>query len=108
MKKILILLLLINLNFTNTYSIEADVFIQSTVNRAAETLGAGLTKEERMDELKKIALDTVDIRGIGFYSLGAHRKTVNEQQKIEYMKAFENYFLQSLLFLWLYQYYHLL
>ena len=95
MKKILILLLLINLNFTNTYSIEADVFIQSTVNRAAQTLGAGLTKEERMDELKKIALDTVDIRGIGIYSLGVHRKTANEEQKIEYMKAFENYFLQS-------------
>ena len=95
MKKILILLLLINLNFTNTYSIEADVFIQSTVNRAAETLGAGLTKEERMDELKKIASDTVDIKGIGFYSLGVHRKTVNEEQKIEYMKVFENYFLQS-------------
>ena len=95
MKKILILLLLINLNFTNTYSIEADVFIQSTVNRAAQTLSAGLTKEERMDELKKIALDTVDIRGIGIYSLGVHRKTANEEQKIEYMKAFENYFLQS-------------
>jgi phospholipid transport system substrate-binding protein len=95
MKKILILLLLINLNFTNTYSIEADVFIQSTVNRAAQTLGASLTKEERMDELKKIALDTVDIRGIGIYSLGVHRKAANEEQKIEYMKAFENYFLQS-------------
>ena len=95
MKKILILLVLINLNFTNTYSIEADVFIQSTVNRAAQTLGAGLTKEERMDELKKIALDTVDIRGIGIYSLGVHRKTANEEQKIEYMKAFEDYFLQS-------------
>ena len=95
MKKILILLLLINFNFTNAYSIEADVFIQSTVNRAAETLGGSLTKEERMDELKKIALDTVDIRGIGFYSLGVHRKTTNEEQKIEYLKAFENYFLQS-------------
>ena len=95
MKKILIILLLINFNFTNAYSIEADVFIQSTVNRAAETLGAGLTKEERMDELKKIALDTVDIKGIGFYSLGVHRKTTNEEQKIEYLKAFENYFLQS-------------
>ena len=95
MKKILILLLIINFNLTNAYSIEADVFIQSTVNRAADTLGAGLTKEERMNELKKIALETVDIRGIGFYSLGAHRKTTNEEQKIEYMKAFENYFLQS-------------
>ena len=95
MKKIFILLLLINLNFTNAYSIEADVFIQSTVNRAAETLGGGLTKEERMDELKKIALDTVDIRGIGFYSLGVHRKIASKEQKIVYMKVFENYFLKS-------------
>ena len=71
MKKIIILLLLLNFNFTNSFSMEADVFVQSTVNRAAETLGGGLTKEERMDELKKIALDTVDIRGIGFYSLGS-------------------------------------
>ena len=95
MKKILILLLLINFNFTNAYSIEADIYIQSTVNRATETLSNGLTKKERMDELKKIALDTVDIRGIGFYSLGVHRKNANEEQKIEYIKAFENYFLKS-------------
>ena len=95
MKKILILLLLLNFNFTNTYSIEADVFVQSTVNRAAETLGGGLTKEERMDELKKIALDTVDIRGIGFYSLGSHRKSATNEQKNEYEKAFREYFLQS-------------
>ena len=95
MKKILILLLLINFNFTNAHSIEADIYIQSTVNRATETLSNGLTKKERMDELKKIALDTVDIRGIGFYSLGVHRKSINKEQKIEYMKAFENYFLQS-------------
>ena len=98
MKKILTYFLFTFIFFTNSnisFSIEPDVFIQSTVNRAADTLGAGLTKEERMDELKKIALDTVDIRGIGFYSLGVHRKTTNEEQKIEYLKAFENYFLQS-------------
>ena len=95
MKKILILLLLLNLNFTNTYSIEADVFVQSTVNRAAETLGGGLTKEERMNELKKIALDTVDIRGIGLYSLGTHRKSASDEQKKAYEKAFKEYFLQS-------------
>ena len=95
MKKILIFLFLFNFSFTNSHSIEADVFVQSTVNRAAETLGGGLTKEERMDELKKIALDTVDIKGIGFYSLGAHRKSASEEQKKEYEKAFSEYFLQS-------------
>ena len=95
MKKLLILLILFNLNFTNSFSIEADVFVQSTVNRAAETLSSGLTKEERMDKLKSIALDTVDIRGIGFYSLGAHRKGASEEQKNEYEKVFTEYFLQS-------------
>ena len=95
MKKILILLLLLNFNFTYSYSIEADVFVQSTVNRAAETLGGGLTKDERMDKLKKIALDTVDIKGISFYSLGVHRKNVSDEQKKEYEKAFAEYFLQS-------------
>ncbi|WP_440613865.1 MlaC/ttg2D family ABC transporter substrate-binding protein [Candidatus Pelagibacter sp. HIMB1748] len=95
MKKILILLVLFNLNLTNSFSIEADVFVQSTVNRAAETLSSGLTKEERMDELKSIALDTVDIRGIGFYSLGAHRKSASDEQKNEYEKVFTEYFLQS-------------
>lgn len=95
MKKILILLVLFNLNLTNSFSIEADVFVQSTVNRAAETLSSGLTKEERMDKLKSIALDTVDIRGIGFYSLGAHRKSASDEQKKEYEKVFTEYFLQS-------------
>ncbi len=95
MRKILLILLLLNFNFTNTYSIEADVFVQSTVNRAAETLSGGLTKEERSEELKKIALDTVDIRGIGYYSLGAHRKNASDLQKNEYEEAFKEYFLQS-------------
>ena len=95
MKKILILILLLNFNFTISNSIEPDIFIQSTVNRAADTLGAGLTKDQRMDELKKIAIDTVDIRGIGFYSLGTHRKSATDEQKTEYEKAFTEYFLQS-------------
>ena len=95
MKKLLILLVLFNLNLANGFSIEADVFVQSTVNRAAETLSSGLTKEERMAELRSIALDTVDIRGIGFYSLGAHRKSASDEQKKEYEKVFTEYFLQS-------------
>ena len=75
---------------TKSFSIEADVFVQSTVNRAADTLSSSLSKEERIDELKKIAKDTVDIRGIGFYSLGSHRKGLSEEKKNEYSKVFEN------------------
>ena len=89
------LILFISLPFIKVHSIEADIFVQSTVNRAAETLGGNLTKEERIEELKKIALDTVDITGIGFYSLGAHRKSLSDEKKKEYQKIFKDYFLKS-------------
>jgi len=88
-------LLIVFLNTSKVYSIEADVFVQSTVNRAAETLGGNLTKEERVEKLKNIALETVDIDAIGFYSLGAHRKNITEKQKNKYKKVFTEYFLKS-------------
>ena len=81
--------------FTKLHSIEPDVFVQSTVNRAAETLGGNLSTEERIEELKKIATDTVDIPGIGFYSLGKFRKTMTNEKKNEYQKIFREYFLKS-------------
>ena len=77
------------------FSIEPDVFIQSTISRAAETLGGNLNKEERIEKLKKIAIETVDIKGIGFYSLGAHRKSLTKEQLKDYKKVFEVYFLKS-------------
>ena len=82
-------------NFTKSYSIEADIFVQSTVNRAAKTLSGNLTKEERVEKLKEIARDTVDISGIGFYSLGAHRKNLNDDQLKRYVEVFSEYFLKS-------------
>jgi len=98
MKKIFtfVVLILIFFNFNNNaFSIEADVFVQSTVNRAAKTLGSGLTKEERIEKLKEIAKDTVDITGIGFYSLGKHRKNLSKEQLENYKIVFEAYFLKS-------------
>tara|TARA_B110000027_G_C15987649_1_gene241709 strand:- start:91 stop:690 length:600 start_codon:yes stop_codon:yes gene_type:complete len=82
-------------NIEKVYSIEPDVFVQSTVNRAAKTLGGNLSKDERITKLKKIALDTVDIRGIGLYTLGSFRKNLNNEQKKTYEKAFQEYFLKS-------------
>jgi len=90
---ILLFLSIPNINTAN--SIEPDVFIQSTVNRASDTLSGNNTKAERIEELKKIALDTVDIRGIGFYSLGSHRKNLSDKKKEEYSEIFKNYFLIS-------------
>jgi len=78
-----------------SYSIEPDVFVQSTVNRAASTLGGNLNKDQRVEELKKIAKETVDIYGVGMYSLGATRKSLTEEQLKTYNQVFENYFLKS-------------
>ena len=94
-KTILLIIFFTIASFTKILAIEPDVFVQSTVNRAAETLGSGLSKEERIEELKKIASDTVDIRGIGFYSLGSHRKNISDAQKKEYEEVFSDYFLVS-------------
>ena len=92
--KTLIILFIFSLP-SASHALEPDVFVQSTVNRAADTLGGNLSKEERIEELKKIAKDTVDIKGIGFYSLGSHRKGLSEEKKEEYSKVFENYFMTS-------------
>jgi phospholipid transport system substrate-binding protein len=81
--------------FERVHSIEADVFVQSTVNRAAKTLGGNFSKQERIEKLKSIAKDTVDIKGIGLYSLGAYRKNLTDEQKNNYEKLFEKYFLKS-------------
>ena len=95
MKKIILILVIFILNFTNSYSIEADVFVQSTVNRASQVLSKKISKEEKINELKSIAKETVDIKGVGFYSLGTIRKNLNDSQKIQYTKLFEDYFLKS-------------
>ena len=94
MKKIILILLLLNLN-NHVYSIEPDIFVQSTVNRASQILSKNISKEQKIDELKNIAKETVDIKGVGYYSLGSTRKTLNEDQKKQYLFLFENYFLKS-------------
>ena len=95
MKKYLFIFL-IYFSITNiVHSIEPDVFVQSTVNRASEVLSENISKDEKMEKLKKIALDTVDIKGIGFYTLGSVRKSLSQDQKDEYLEIFEQYFLKS-------------
>ena len=94
-KKIFFIIIIYFLSLNNIYSIEPDIFVQSTVNRASKILSENLTKEEKINELKKIALETVDIQGIGFYTLGSARKSLNEDQKKEYVKLFQEYFLKS-------------
>tara|TARA_B100000795_G_scaffold137655_1_gene102855 strand:+ start:790 stop:1386 length:597 start_codon:yes stop_codon:yes gene_type:complete len=97
-KKILTFLtfLIISLSsIVKVHSIEPDIFVQSTVNRAAKTLSGDFTKDERIEMLKEIAKDTVDINGIGLYTLGVYRKGLNEDQIENYKILFEQYFLKS-------------
>ena len=88
MKKLLILLYLLSLLTGSANSIEPDVFVQSTVNRASEILSKNISKEEKINKLKVIAKETVDIRGVGFYSLGSARKTLNDSQKKKIFRIF--------------------
>ena len=94
-KKIFALIIFFSLNFNSIQAIEPDVFVQSTVNRASQILSKNISKEEKINQLKSIARETVDIRGVGFYSLGSARKNLSDDQKIQYSKLFEDYFLKS-------------
>ena len=95
LRKFLLVLFFYSLIFSNSYSIEPDVFVQSTVNRASNILSKNISKDDKINELKVIAKETVDIKGVGFYSLGSVRKTLDENQKIKYSELFESYFLKS-------------
>tara|TARA_B100000989_G_scaffold18057_1_gene11903 strand:- start:190 stop:774 length:585 start_codon:yes stop_codon:yes gene_type:complete len=95
MKKIILFLFLFNLSYVNVHSLEPDIFVQSTVNQASQILSKNISREDKIKELKIIAKETVDIKGIGFYSLGSARKNLNDNQKKQYSKLFEDYFLKS-------------
>ena len=94
-KKLFIVIFIINFFGSNVWSIEADIFVQSTVNRASKVLSESISKNEKIEELKLIAKDTVDIKGIGYYTLGAARKNLNDANKSKYSNLFEEYFLKS-------------
>jgi len=89
----IILIYLSSINFT--YSMEPDVFVQSTVNRASKVLSEEISKNDKINKLKEIAIETVDIKGIGFYTLGSARKSLDDNQKLRYTKIFREYFLKS-------------
>ena len=94
-KNIFIVLFFLNFFNGQVYSMEPDVFVQSTVNRASQILSKNITKDKKIHELKIVAKETVDIQGVGFYSIGSVRKNLNEEQKIKYSELFEAYFLKS-------------
>ena len=93
--KFIIILLVYFISLVNVHSLEADVFVQSTVNRASKILSENISKNEKIEKLKIVAKETVDIKGIGFYTLGAERKNLSDEDKKKYSILFEKYFLKS-------------
>ena len=81
MRKFLTIIFLLNISLNNAYSIQPDIFVQSVVNRASGILSKNISKEEKINSLKIIAKEAVDIRGVGYYSLGSTKKLLDDSQK---------------------------
>ena len=94
-QKLLVLIIIFFSISSASFSMEPDIFVQSTVNRASKLLGEDISKSEKIEKLKLIAKETVDINGIGFYTLGAKRKSLSDEEKNIYSNLFEEYFLKS-------------
>ena len=77
------------------YSSDPKQFIQEVVDEAKQVLIDSNSKEYKTKKLSEMALQTVDIKGVAYYSLGNYRKELNEEQMKEYLVLFEKYFLKS-------------
>ena len=94
-KKFCLILFVFILSFTNANSIEPEIFVESTIKKATSILSNNSSKESKIKQLKTVAKETVDINGIGLYTLGPVRKSLDTTQKEKYIKLFEQYFLKS-------------
>ena len=94
-KNLILIVLLYFLSLINVEAIEADIFVQSTVNRASALLSKDISKNDKIEGLKIIAQETVDIEGIGFYTLGNYRKEMDDNELKIYEGLFKQYFLKS-------------
>ena len=77
------------------YSSDPKQFIQEVVDEAKQVLADTNSKEYKTKKLSEMALRTVDIKGVAYYSLANYRKELNEEQMKEYLVLFEKYFLKS-------------
>ena len=99
--KILFIAILINSYFinqsANSYSSDPKQFITEIVDEAIKTLGdKNLNQATKNNVIEKIALEAVDIRALGLYSLGEIRTTLSPEQLEKYQSLFEKYFIKSL------------
>ena len=77
------------------YSTDPEKFIQEVVDEAKKVLIDSNTTEFKTKKLSEMALNTVDIKGIAYYTLGKYRSKLNNDQMKEYLQLFEKYFLKT-------------
>ena len=94
-KNFLIVFFFFFLLVNNSWSKNASEFISSIANEASGILSSKLSDEEKIIQLKKIGENSVDIDGVGLYTLGKYRKALNDSQKKQYKELFRSYFLKS-------------
>ena len=94
-KNIFVLIFFFFTLINNSWSKSSSAFISSVTNEASNVLSSKLSEEEKIIQLKRIGENSVDIDGVGLYTLGKYRKMLTESQKKEYKELFKNYFLKS-------------
>ena len=95
LEKFILVAIFICFQITYAYSTQSIKFIDTLVSETTLILSSNQSEDLKIDKLKKIATENVDINGIGLYTLGKYRKTLNDDLKKEYNELFEEYFLKS-------------
>ena len=90
--KFSLILIVFSVFIEKSFSLEPKEFVQSVANEASLILTKNFTKEQKIEKLKSIAEKTVDIQGIGYYSLGAHRKNLSDDKKKNILMSLRNIF----------------
>ena len=94
LKKISLIILFVFFTI-NSHSVEPKVFIQSVADSATSILSEKISVEKKSEKLISLAKKSVDIKGIGFYTLGSNRKNLKNEEKKKYNLLFEKYFLKK-------------
>ena len=98
MKKIFFIIIFLIIGLTQktfAYSSDPKQFVSEVIDETKKILMETNTKEYKTKKLSEMALKTVDIKGVAYYSLGNYRKELNDEQLKEYLILFEKYFLKS-------------
>ena len=95
LKKIFVSIFILFFLTSSSWSKSASEFVSSLTSEASNILSSKLSENEKIIRLKEIGEQSVDIDGVGLYTLGKYRKTLTDSQKKQYKELFKDYFLKS-------------